>query len=285
MRQHYIPQYYLNGFSDSSGNVWVYEKGSHRVFCAGTKRIANETDYYSDELETYLADKVENPANKVIRKIRERKAIAIEDKITLSKYMIVMLKRVPQGKKHAEEKSPAILEKTLDSLEQELTNLISQHPDKPHLKQRQEEAKNLRRRIEKDSEFVDELFKDTWLKNLPPHMTPESVKALSLMTWQFLTFDKESAFLTSDNPVFYFSNIGIGNKNSEVTFPISNNIVLWATWRQDLNEGYFRTKETGTHQINRRTVSTATRYIYHSENADWVIKLANKTKHNIRKLT
>lgn len=68
MKNHYVPQYYLSGFSNPSGKIWVYEKGTHNVFCAGIKRIANETGYYTDDWEIYLSNQIENPANKVIKK-------------------------------------------------------------------------------------------------------------------------------------------------------------------------------------------------------------------------
>jgi len=261
------------------------KRGGQRVFCAGTRRVAIETGYYSDEIEQYLANKVEGPANSVIKKIRERQIITVREKIDLSRYMVVMLKRVPRGKERVEEKSPEVLEGLLDDLDEQLAELLNQYPDIEHLKQKKEELNQLRKRIETDPDYKNDLVKDAWLKLLPPDMTPKSVKALSLMTWRFLTFDRESVFLTSDNPVFFFTNIGIGNEHSEVTFPISSNVALWATWRQDLEEGYFHAKESQIHQINRRTVSIATRYVYYSDETDWVIKLVNRKRHNTRRLT
>jgi len=285
MGHHYVPQYYLSGFANPANTICAYEKGSQRVFCAGTRRVATETGYYSDEIEHYLANTVEGPANSVIKKIRERQIITVRDKIDLSKYMVVMLKRVPRGKERIEEKSPDVLEGLLDDLDEQLTELLNRYPDIAHLKQKKEELNQLRKKIETDPDYKNDLVKDGWLKLLPPDMTPKSVKALSLMIWRFLTFDRESVFLTSDNPVFFFTNIGIGNEHSEVTFPISSNVVLWATWRQDLKEGYFHAKESQIYQINRRTVSIATRYVFHSDEADWVIKLVNRKGHNIRRLT
>jgi len=285
MGHHYIPQYYLSGFTNSTGTICVYEKGSRRVFCAGTKRVASETGYYSDETEQYLANAVEGPANRVIKRIRERQTVSTRGKVDLAKYMVVMLKRVPRGKERTEAKSPEVMGGVLKNWDNELTNLLSQYPDREQIEKRRKEAKQLREKIEADPDFKSDLVRDTWLKTLPPDKTPKTLEALTLMTWRFLAFDRGPVFLTSDNPVFFFTKIGIGNERSEVTFPISSNVVLWATWGQDFEEGYYRAKESQIHQINRRTVSIATRYVFHSYEADWVIKLVNRKRHNIRRLT
>lgn len=284
MRHHYIPKYYLNGYADlSSGLLWVYERGSQQAFPAGTKRIANETSYYSEEVERYLANEIENPGNVVLRKIRDRQRITEEDKIALSKYMIVMLKRVPQAKERIAERAPEVLASILNGLENELSELVGKYPDLEHLQRKKVKVEDLRSKAETDTKFKSDLLRDTWLKNIPPR-TPRSVQALISMTWQFLVHDRAPIFLTSDNPVFFFGDIGIGHKQSEVTFPISGNIALLATWRQNLKEDYVRAKEQYVHQINRRTVSIATRYVFYAQDANWVVKLLNRKKHNLRML-
>ena len=82
--------------------------------------------------------------------------------------------------------------------------------------------------------------------------------------------------MTSDNPVFYFEGMGIGNQLSEVTFPISRNTVLWATWRVDLEEGFRPTNKRIVREINSRTVSAATRYVFYARKVKWVTKFVNR---------
>ncbi|MFC1614100.1 DUF4238 domain-containing protein, partial [Gemmatimonadota bacterium] len=67
MGHHYIPQYYLKGFSESDSNLlWAYEKGVGNKFRTQIKKIANITKFYPTETEKYLAEKIEGPANSVI---------------------------------------------------------------------------------------------------------------------------------------------------------------------------------------------------------------------------
>ena len=120
-----------------------------------------------------------------------------------------------------------------------------------------------------------------WLDTIKLEMSPLVLAGLSRMTWRFLTFDRFPAFLTSDNPFFYFSDLGIGNMRSEVTFPISSSIALWATLRGDLAEGYFPAKESLVREFNRRTASTATRHAFHAVDEEWVLPLLRKSRWRI----
>jgi hypothetical protein len=113
--------------------------------------------------------------------------------------------------------------------------------------------------------YSNELQSMIWLKTIPPEMTPRITAALADMTWRFLTFDQQPAFLTSDNPVFFFKGLGIGRPESEVTFLISSKLALWASWRSYLPEGYFPTNMQVVKEINRRTASPATPYVFHAK--------------------
>ena len=99
MGDHYVPRYYLKGFSQNDGKtIYVYDKTDHRCFGTQVKSIANETNYYSPQVEAYLANTIEAPANDVLKKIRDRVKISINEKQILSAYMTCMIKRVPKGK-------------------------------------------------------------------------------------------------------------------------------------------------------------------------------------------
>lgn len=280
MGDHYIPQYYLKGFASNTNNqVCVYEKGTNNKFLSGAINIGHENNYYSPEVEKYLANEIEGPANEVIGKIRDRKQIIEEDKITLSKYMIVMLKRVPQGKIRMKDMAPSVAQKLSLKYDGEINELINSNPDKADFFEKR--RKEIQANLEKYSTNPP---KDFWLTLIPPERTPRIVEAVSKMTWRFLTYDDKPVYLTSDNPVFYFEAIGIGRKHSEITFPIASNIALWATWTKNLAEGYYPTKSQVVKEINRRTVSIATRYIYHAAYEDWILPFINKGNYQLHSM-
>jgi hypothetical protein len=95
MGHHYLPQYYLKGFIISNNGLWSFEKGKGNKYFGNTERIANITNLYSPKMETFLANKIEGPANPVLDKIRRREQVTHEDKVVFARYMSVMWKRVP----------------------------------------------------------------------------------------------------------------------------------------------------------------------------------------------
>jgi predicted DNA-binding transcriptional regulator AlpA len=266
MGDHYVPQYYLKGFSQNNGkSIWVYDKEEGIKFPAQVKSIANITGFYSSDVEQYLANTIEGPANTVLMKIRQFEQIDQKDKEILSEYMAVMIKRVPKGLQRLEEMAPSISQK----LFVDLSGLTM--PEKKEVAQRR--IKEIETILEKYSKDPP---KEIWLENIPSERSPKVVAALNGMIWRFLVSKPESEFLTSDNPLFFFTGIGIGKPISEVLFPIAKNIALWATWKTHLPEGFINTTSQAVKEMNRRTTSYATRYVFKSKDEDWVLPFAIK---------
>jgi Protein of unknown function (DUF4238) len=280
MGYHYLPQCYLRGFASPVDDmVWTYEKGGPIKFKSDVKKTGHETDYYSLEIESYLANKIENPANPVIEKIRRKEELKKPDKKKLAKYMVVMLKRVPQSKIRMKEMAPGVAIKQEEKWDKEISKLINEHPDKTDLLEKR--RAEIKQNLEKYSKNPP---KDFWLSLIPQERSPSVINILQEMTWHFLTFDEYPAFLTCDNPVFYFSWMGIGKAESEVTFPISSNIVLWATWRKDIEEQYSETNIQTLKEINRRTAKNSTRFVYHARDESWIPRFISKENHKLNRL-
>jgi hypothetical protein len=281
MGQHYIPQYYLDGFTDSLGvsNIWVYEKGSNRIFRTTTRNVANENRRWPKGTEWYLANQVEAPAKPALDKIRNHQPIINTDKDILSKYMVVMLKRVPRGLQRMKAITPKVIEQVFDRVSTDIQRLIIKYPAKRIiLEDRLRELPGLR------SKYENEFPMEVWYNNLVPDTSPQLLTVLPAMTWIFLTSYKGQPFLSSDNPVFFFEGLGVGKPESEITFPISSNITLWATWHKNLVEGYYAAKDSVISEINRRTASAATRYVYYSKEVRWVVALINKKNWRLNRI-
>ncbi len=280
MGDHYIPKYYLQGFtSPKDGMIWVYEKNGDLKFQSQVVNVANENNYYEPEVEKYLANQIEGPANAVIKKIRERKSINKSDKEKLAIYMIVMYKRVPQSIIRMNEMAPGIAEKMKNQWDQDIDELIKEEPEKAEFYNSRREE--LHANLDKYSKNPP---KDFWLSLIPPDRTPNIVMALKQMNWCFLTWDEYPTFLTCDNPVFHFPWMGIGKSESEVTFPISSNIVLLANWRTNIKETYYETNEKAIREINQRTAFNTTRFAYHARDEYWIPKFICKKKTNFNLL-
>ena len=120
--------------------------------------------------------------------------------------------------------------------------------------------------------------------NLHKYKSEEVTELLNNMTWRFLVIESEPAFLTSDNPVFYFEGMGLNKPESELSFPISSNIVLWSTWRQDLPEGYFQTNKQVVKEMNRRMAQNASRYIFYASEKKWIMPFIKKNEWHLNKI-
>jgi len=217
-------------------------------------------------LLTILTNEIEGPANEVLDKVRGRHLINDEDNNTFADYMAVMWKRVPRAKEDLRKMAPRLAAGIGEKLNADLENLIANRPEKTEL-------------IEKRKKEIDDILdrysvdppKDIWLENLPPERTPRIVEAIKAMTWTFWVFDQYPAFLTCDNPFFYFTWLGVGKKDSEFSFPISSHILLWATWRADLPRDFIKASSQIVKEMNRRTVHNASRFIFHSRDENWIV--------------
>jgi len=280
MGHHYLPQYYLKGFTETVDNkLWAYEKGSGVKFNTQIKSLANLTDFYSEETEQYLANDIEGPANEVLDKIRSRHLINDDDKKTFAEYMAVMWKRVPRAKEDLKKMAPRLADGIAEKLSADLSNIIDNMPEKTEF-------------IEKRKKEIDDILavyavdppKDIWLENIPPERTPRIVEVMKAMTWTFWEFDQRPVFLTCDNPVFYFTWMGVGRKDSEISFPISSNVVLWATWRADLPRNFIKATTQIVKEMNRRTVHNASRYVFHSRDEHWIVPFIKKTNWKLNRI-
>jgi len=61
-----------------------------------------------------------------------------------------------------------------------------------------------------------------------------------------------------------------------VTFPISSYIILWATWRTDLPEGYISATNQVVREMNRGTARNALRYVVHRRDEYWILPFVTK---------
>jgi hypothetical protein len=89
------------------------------------------------------------------------------------------------------------------------------------------------------------------------------------MTWDFLLSTGEHNFLTSDNPLVISdhtdksgSPIGFLLKKTELGFPITRNMALFAYWSNNQFTQYKYASNVEVKEINRNTVINARRFIF-----------------------
>ena len=82
------------------------------------------------------------------------------------------------------------------------------------------------------------------------------------MTWTFYVCTRPDLFITNDNPVFIHRSSGIGKWYSDLSFPVSGDVSVFASWlrRQDLE--YRQATPQGFRELNRRMAVNTTRFAF-----------------------
>ena len=274
MGHHYVPRMYLTGFCQGTRDMlWAYDRKERCVFQSNIRNLAQQGGFYSDELEKHFSRDIEGAAAHVLMKIRGRSTITANDKRVLSRYLISQWKRVPRGKQRVRNRISDISEKVRVEVRNQIDELLVDNP-------KLTEVAALRK-IEVDgivARYRERPPDEIWYRAIGPEFVSRATEAVTSMYWRFFCVESTSQFLTSDNPVFIFEGKGVGNQDSELSFPITHNILLWASWRSDLPEGYLDVRPALVKEFNRRTVSYSTRFVYARRNEAWVLPFCLKDR-------
>ena len=277
MGHHYLPQFYLRGFSDGN-TIWVHDRLESRTFGSQPKTVANETKMYTAELEQYLANVVEDPAKPAIERVRGRLPLTEAERGYLANYVVALWKRVPEGRTRVAERMPEVAADVRMNLHEELAAAVA---DNPSLSALAEARKQQVDRI--TSAYQSNPQPDVWQQSLAEASSARVTDSLLSMEWRFLCSD-QAQFITCDNPVFFFSHEGIGRPTSELTIPFSSTIALWANRRSMTAPPHLRATPAIVREINRRTASNATRFVYSERNEKWMLPFVCKGRHSLNRL-
>ncbi len=279
MGDHFVPKYYLKGFCPDFGkSIWVFDKKENVSYQTQVKSTANQTNFYANYLEKHLTEEIEIPANVVLSRIWDKQLLSHSEKLVFSQYIYKLIKRVPKGKGKIESLIPDVALSLNKELHQEIDSLVKEYPSYSEIA--------LQRKAEIDSILQNRLngtkTNEIWHQTILADSS-NFINLLSSMKWIFWV-QNNGTFLTSDNPVFFFESLGIANQNSELSFPITSNITLWTTWREDAVEGYKTPNPATIKEFNRRTASNCSRFIFSQNNEKWIQSFISKSTFHLNRI-
>jgi hypothetical protein len=280
-RHHYLPQFYLRGFSaeNKQGSVWVYEKGHHEPKLVSVRDAAVIKKYYSTEnengiqisgIEDGLAQLEGNVAPLLEKlKVSDQTLSAQQTQLLLS-FASLMVTRIPTfrnsvGKLVREitrlvTKMMAADEKRWEALLKGYERDSGERIDVP--------IDELREFALSDDRYVIEIHPNEFVR-LMAHGSRSIYGLFTRMRWSFLKSDNASPFITSDTPVIPYvpgaspnMPIGFGMKRVEVSFPISRRLCMLGKYHG--SEGFLSVDTKTVGDINSRTLSGAKRFLFTS---------------------
>ncbi|MCE3606571.1 DUF4238 domain-containing protein, partial [Massilia sp. P8910] len=207
MGKHYVPKFYLRGFTQAD-RFAVFDKEARRWFYSQPKSVANEVDLWPDELEAHVTKNIEEPAKEVIELLRKKAMVTQEERHRLAHYITFLWKRVPAGRKRVRDYTPAVADQVKDELNIALDELVREDGTVVELvEQRRTEIASYIEKIKLERPA------SIWHGSLTVESEIGVGQGIAGMNWTVL-HTSEPRYFASDNPVFFFQNDGVGNVTS-----------------------------------------------------------------------
>lgn len=214
-RQHYLPQFYLKGFSNK-GKLWVYDRAKNEFRIQTPVNTTIEKDYYTfvdkkgeknKSVEKILAD-IEGRVVPVFDKIKNQDCINDEDKGIMSLFLSFFIYRVPEFEKLSNEiaqKMAEIMMKNIITSREQAAKMIKQY-EKDTGKSLNVSPEIIYEYAQK-SQFEIIIDRNTTLKQMLDY-SMKNKDWLYNLDWVILQAPEKTSFITSDNPFVLVPPIG-----------------------------------------------------------------------------
>ena len=295
-RHHYIPVFYLNGFTGSDECLYVYNKDNKPVFKSSPEGIAYEIDYFSFSTSEGVKDSetIENNISElegqfapVINKISRHDELSVDDRILFSIFVASMMIRVPNMRNN-------IMKSTGEMLKH-VSVFMASHKERFE-RMMEGYEKNVGEQIDMNVEELRQFMRNPNNYNVIFSKEYATAIALSLleklantffqMKWQFLEATDDYKYMTGDSPLQYidprhdlhsFRGVGIASSpNIEVSLPLSKNICAFGTWKH--REGYGQAKNQHVKHLNKRTVAASVKFVFADKESKVIDEFVKKYK-------
>ena len=235
-RHHYLPQFYLNYFTNNDGYFYIFDEEKSEIRKQTPINTALEKDLYtvkqSNGEDSYLLEKIfseyESQAKILFEKIKKQEELCYEEKYIMSFFVALMQTRTPSAIENTADLFQQITEKH--------AQIIMQFPE-------------FRKKMELDRQkegleaFTDEEYKklceNTHLKINPQYALSISISKIGHLAliyaqqnWLFLCIDiPDRYFITTDSPFMLARDdadilLGVAIKGVRKLCPITNKILL-----------------------------------------------------------
>ncbi|MDO8140428.1 MAG: DUF4238 domain-containing protein [Candidatus Brocadiales bacterium] len=288
-KHHYLPSFYLKGFTKLDSNcLWVYEKDSLNVRPSspeneGCQRfyhtfVTHEGNRDTNSIEDYFG-KIETKTGLILADIHRRQKLTEQDRKELALFISFMLTRVPLFRNEIEKMAAEHIDHVgLDTAISDFKISIDTMGDALGIKPNISENELTKLPSRRGSVFsLAQIF----------HVAFDFYPKFLNLQWRFLFSSQDYKYVTSDNPLYFYSASASGalprddflKEDIEITLPLSKEVALMAK-RYNIQDGYGDAQVQTIKNINKRTVLCAKSNIYSAIKSDSFHNLVKKTKNN-----
>ncbi len=295
-KQHHVPRFYLEYFTDKNGDVWTYDNLQNTIRSSIPKETANETNLYSglnekgeyDDSIEKLLEGIEDKAAAIYPKLLRNENIVGQERADFAVFIATLYTRSP----------------TMMNSYAEATGYLAQHvynvamSDKSYfessmnkfdkikgVKTTQQERDDLREFVKDKSRYTIQVDKKRGLSALG---IADSIAPIVFdMTW-FIFESADQHLITSDNPVVqvnppadrhpFYGDGGFANKNSNISLPLSSEHLLGLAWLKSRPNRVRNVDKKQGRFFNTQRAYFADRYLYASKRDAGISVLGQKYK-------
>lgn len=304
-QSHYVQARYLDGFLAPHNNqLWCYGRRRAKPYSAIPDKLARQRDFYrfpystsEGNLESYLEKHVETPGLAALRKLVETKRpLDVTDRIYLAQYIAFQEMRVP----HTREINRAIMSK---SIHQMLERFQSSDTDRAVVQnialaegvvvKNGERTPIFRENIEAYAREIND-NQESFDIQMMVDLAKDVTTFFASMRWTILLARQNTAFITSDCPVFKQYKVPGGDDallrpdcsvccplSSEAFLVMDHDIDYLELSSQEVQKGdgktlpstLFKTiTDVGVMNFNQRIVEQSYRWCFSGNKMNWIIE-------------
>lgn len=281
-RQHTVPKFYLEHFTDPEGKVWSYDLMLDQVRAGIPQNTAVETNFYSvkdesgeyvDLLEKWLAD-VEGKAAQLYPKLLSGEIFADQERADFAVFLSSLHLRSPAMIRAGAQLMGEMVQHVYDIVLQDRKRFddLMDKTDAKSGKTTPPEKRDEAFDFAKDkSRYVIAVDRKIGLKAMGA--IDRLTKIFFQMNWMIIEC-RDQHLITSDNPVIrvtphgeyhpIYGDGGFLNENVLVTVPLSPSMMLELTWADHSVSGIYQADKKRGRLYNRQRALFSERYLYAS---------------------
>lgn len=267
IKQHYLPQFYLEGFSTNNTDLKQICKEDLNQRTLGIKDLSAMIDFQDLDYEGASVIALEKAVGDFEEKLSVHVDAAVkEGKITSEEMCMGLVNLVA----HLHFREPSYKKQ----LENTLRGFAGSSKSKKVLSFKNMEAKQANLVSSKSLEMM-----------FGGAVNPNILSTLYSMSATIYKAPKGWSFLTSKRPVVVFNSklgntedVSLTHKATEISLPLSADTLLLLTWSKDVVDSRTLT-EAEVYEFNRRTVIAAGKFVFAPDDAvSWALDMVKKYK-------